>query len=70
MEEGFLLMNLSKHKSWRAIKKEIRLIVCLHAAEKYGKLENANTQNDNETASKKWTDKKKTNLFFVFCKRV
>ena len=53
MEEGFLLMNLSKHKSWRAIKKEIRLIVCLHAAEKYGKVENANTQNDNETASKK-----------------
>ena len=34
MEEGFLLMNLSKHKSWRAIKKEIRLIVCVYTQQK------------------------------------
>ena len=35
----------------------------------YEKLENVNTQNDYET-SKKSTYKKKTDLFFVFCKRV
>ena len=41
----------------------------LHTAEKYEKVESINTQNDYKTANKKWTDKKKTDLFFVFCKR-
>ena len=35
--------------------------------EKYEKVESINTQNDLVTASKKWADKKKTDLFFVFC---
>ena len=42
----------------------------LHAVEKYEKIENVNTQNDFEKTSKKWTDKKKTNLLFVFCKSI
>ena len=56
-------MNLSKHKRWRALlhrviakqqtKKEQTHLVCLHTVEKYAKLENANTQNDYKTASKK-----------------
>ena len=65
MEEGFLLMNLSKHKKWRAYrviaKKQLKTYhVCLHATEKYEKVESVNTQNDYETASKNWTDKKET----------
>ena len=35
--------------------------------EKYEKVESINTQNDLVTASKKWADKKKADLFFVFC---
>ena len=43
MEEGFVLMNLSKHKRWRAhtviakqqSKKEQTHSVCLDTAEKY-----------------------------------
>ena len=42
--------------------------VCLHAVGKYEKVESVSTQNDYETASKKWTDKKKTDPFFMFCK--
>ena len=42
--------------------------VCLHTVEKYGKVESVNTKNNNETTSKKRTDKKKTNFFCVFCK--
>ena len=38
--------------------------------EKYEKLENVNIQNDYETTSKKWTDKRKTDLFFMFRKYV
>ena len=38
--------------------------------EKYGKVDSVNTQNDYKTTSQKWTDKKKTDLFFVFCKCV
>ena len=59
MKEGFIIMNLSKHKRWRAhsdcktIKKRTDLSVCLYAAEKYEKVESINTQNDYETASKK-----------------
>ena len=43
---------------------------CLHAVEKYEKVDNFNTQNGYKATSKKWTDKKKTDLFFVFCKCV
>ena len=60
MEEGFVLMNLSKHKRWRAhrviakqSKREQTHPVFLHAAEKYRKVESVNTQSDYETASKK-----------------
>ena len=73
-------MNLSKYKRLKALlhkvlakqqaKREQTYPVCLHAVEKYEKVDNVNTQNDYETASKKWTDKKKTYLFFVFCKCV
>ena len=41
----------------------------LHAVEKYKNVESVNTQNHYKT-SKKWTDKKKTNLFCEFCKSV
>ena len=34
---------------------------CLHAVEKYAKVESVNTSNDYKTTSKKWADKKKTN---------
>ena len=61
MEEGFVLMNLSKHKRWRAhrviakqqSKREQTHPVCLHAAKKYRKLESIKTQSDYKTASKK-----------------
>ena len=39
--------------------------VCLQAVKKYEKV---NTHNDYETASKKWTDEKKTNLLWVLQK--
>ena len=44
--------------------------MCLHAVEKYEMVKSIDTQNDYETTNKKWTDKKKTDLFFVFCKCV
>ena len=50
--------------------KEHRRLSCLDAAEKYEKAESINTQNDLVTASKNWSDKKKTDLFFVFCEFV
>ena len=72
-------MNLSKCKRWRALlyrviakqqsKREQTHPVCLHEVEKCEKVKSVNTQ-DYETLSKKWTDKKKTDLFFVFCKCV
>ena len=34
MEEGFVLMNLSRQKRRRAIKKEIRLILCVYMQQK------------------------------------
>ena len=37
---------------------------------KYEKTESVNGQNDYKTTSKKWTDKKKTDLLFVFHKYV
>ena len=62
MEEGFILMNLSKYKRWRVIlhrviveqqsKRELTHLVCLLAVGKYEKVESINTQNDYETASK------------------
>ena len=33
-------------------------------------MESVNIQNDFKTTSKKWTDKKKTNLICVFCKSI
>ena len=49
MEEGFILMNLSKYKRWRAIlqrviveqqsKRELTHLVCLLAVGKYKKVE-------------------------------
>ena len=65
------------YKRWRALlqrliakqqsKREQTHLACLHAAEKYEKVESINTQNDLVTVSKKWADKKKTDLLFVFC---
>ena len=52
------------------VKREQLHPVYLHLVEKYEKVKNVNTQNDYETTSKKWTDKKKTDLFFVFCTNV
>ena len=61
MEKGFVLINLSKYKRWRVLlhrviakqqsKREQTHPVCSQAAEKYGKLESINTQNDHKTAS-------------------
>ena len=48
-------------------KKEQIHPVCLHAIEKYKKVESVNTQNDYKTC-KRWTDRKKTNLFCEFRK--
>ena len=48
------------------VKREQTHPVCLHAVEKYEKMENVNTHNDYKT-SEKGTDKKKTDLLFVFC---
>ena len=44
--------------------------MCLHAVGKYEKVGSVNTQNDYETVSKNWTDKKKIKLFCVFCKKL
>ena len=73
-------MILPKYKRWRMIlhrmiakqqlKREQTHPVCLHEVEKYEKVENVNTQNQFETTSKKQADKKKADLFFVFCKCV
>ena len=53
---GFVSMNLSKHKRWRALlhtviaKQQVKIEqthpICLHAVEKYKKVENVNMQND------------------------
>ena len=51
-------------------KREQTRPVCLHGVEKCKKVGSINTQNDYETTSKKWTDKKKTDLSFVFLKSV
>ena len=42
----------------------------LNVVAKCKKVENINTQNDYKTTSKKWIDKKKTNMFYEFCKSV
>ena len=44
--------------------------VSLHVVEKCRKVERVTRQNDYETTTKKWTDKKKANLFCEFCKSV
>ena len=56
-------MNLSRYKMWRVLllsviakqqaKRKQGHHACLHAVEKYEKMENVNTQNDYETTSKK-----------------
>ena len=63
MEEGLVLMNLSRCKRWGALlhrvtakqqgKIEQTCPVCSHAVDKYVKVENVNTQNDYETTNKK-----------------
>ena len=78
MEEGFVLMNLSKYKRWRALlhrviaeqqsKRKQTHPACSRAVEKCKKVESVNTQNDYETTSKKWTDKRKADWFYVFRK--
>ena len=60
-------MNLSRYKRWIAllhrviakqqVKRKQSHPVCLHAVEKYEKVENVNKQNHYKTASKKGTDK-------------
>ena len=73
MEEGFVLMNLSTYYiEWlrNNNQKEKTHPLCLHTKEKDVKVEGIDTQNDYETTSTKWTDKKKTDLFFAFCKCV
>ena len=49
-------------------KREQTYPVCLHTVEKYEKVESITAENDYEITSQKWTDKKKKNLFYVFCK--
>ena len=61
-------MNLSRYKRWIAllhrviakqqVKRKQSHAVCLHAVEKYEKVD-VNKQNHYKTASKKWTDKNK-----------
>ena len=51
-------------------KREKTHSVWLHAMENYKKVESIIMQNVHETMIKKWTDKKKTNLFCEFCKSV
>ena len=56
-------MNLFKYKRWRVLlhrmiakqqaKREQSHHMCLHALEKYEKVQNVNTQNDYKTTSKK-----------------
>ena len=62
MEEGFVLMNLSKYKEWRdliqrvmvkqQLKRKHTYPMWLHTVEKYEKVESINTQNDFETNKK------------------
>ena len=73
MEEGFVFMNLPKHKRWRvhrAIakqqKREQSHPVCLQAAEKYGKVESLNIQNDYETKVKNEQIKRKQTCSLCF----
>ena len=71
-------MNLSEYKRWRALlhkviakqSKKNKLILCAYTKWKSMKESIINTQNEYKTTSKKQTDKKKTDLFFVFCKCV
>ena len=61
MEKGFVLINFSKYKRWRPLlhrvtakqqsKIEQTHHLCLHAVEKYKKMESVNTQNDYKTTS-------------------
>ena len=65
-------MKQSQYKRWRGLlhraivkeqtKRKHTHPACLHAVEKYEKVENINTQNDYEKTSKNSTDKKKSRL--------
>ena len=54
-------------KQWA--KREQIYPVGLHTVENYEKVESVNTKDDPETTSRKWKDKKQTNLFCAFCKK-
>ena len=54
-------------KQWA--KREQIYPVGLHTVENYEKVESVNTKDDPETTSRKWTDKKRTNLLCAFCKK-
>ena len=68
-------MNLSKYKRWRVLlhrdivkqqaKREQTHCVFLPTVYNQENVENVNMQNNYETTSKKWTDKKKTDLSCV-----
>ena len=69
-------MNLSKYKIWRVL---LHRVIAKqqakreqshpeHAVGKYENVENLNTLYDYKTTSKKWADKKKTDLPVVFFK--
>ena len=68
-------MDLSNYKRWRVLlhrvivkqqaKWEQTHPVFLPAVYNQENVENVNMQNDYKTTSKKWTDKKKTDLFCV-----
>ena len=54
----------------KTIKKRTNSPRMFPRSRKVWKGEGINTQNDHETTSKKWADKRKTGLFFKFCKCV
>ena len=54
-------------KQWA--KREQIYPVGLHKVKNYEKVESVNTKDDPETTSRKWTDKKQTNLLCAFCKK-
>ena len=58
---GRELIHRKIAKQWA--KREPTHPVCLHTVENYKKAESINTHKDYEMMSKKWTDKKKTDLF-------
>ena len=76
MEEGFVLMNMSKYKRWRVLShrviaeqqssREQTHPMCSLEVGKYEQTESVNTRNDCKTTIKKWADKKKTDLLALW----